>query len=61
VNADISNAVGTATITNDDSFISVNNVSVTEGNQFALVQQHTEAIFTVTLSGARNVPVTVNY
>ncbi|HEX8311981.1 MAG TPA: Calx-beta domain-containing protein, partial [Chthoniobacteraceae bacterium] len=61
VNADISNAVGTATITNDDSFISVNNVSVIEGVGGGTGADKKEAIFTVTLSGARNVPVTVNY
>src|SRR5205823_993532 len=51
--------VGTGTIINDDvppPTLSINNVSVTEGNSGT-----TNATFTVTLSAASSQPVTVNY
>jgi hypothetical protein len=53
---DIGKAVGTGTITNDDASVSVANISVAEGDTGTK-----EAVFTVTLSRASNVPVTVTY
>ncbi len=58
VNATISNNTGAGTITDDDAapVLSINDVSVTEGNSSA-----TSATFTVTLTGGTAQTVTVNY
>ena len=55
-NATIGDGQGLGTILNDDTTISIGNVSVTEGNSGT-----TNVNFTVTLSAAASVPVTVNY
>ncbi|HKV35299.1 MAG TPA: Calx-beta domain-containing protein, partial [Pyrinomonadaceae bacterium] len=57
-NATISDSQGTGTITNDDTLpaISLNDVSVTEGNSGTVT-----ATFTVSLSAASGQTVTVNY
>jgi subtilisin-like proprotein convertase family protein len=57
-NATITTAAGTGTINNDDSAptLSIDDVAVTEGNSGA-----TDAVFTVTLSGATDVDATVVY
>jgi LmbE family N-acetylglucosaminyl deacetylase len=58
VNATIADAQGVGTINDNDATPSlrVNNVTVTEGNTGSL-----NATFTVTLSAASNLPVSVNY
>ncbi|MFZ1640435.1 MAG: Calx-beta domain-containing protein [Candidatus Contendobacter sp.] len=57
VNATLAQAQGTGTIVNDDSpTLSINNVSQNEGNS-----GNTPFIFTVTLSAAASLPVTVNW
>ena len=56
VNATIATAQGTGTIGNDDSQLSIGNVTVTEGNTGAVNAQ-----FTVTLAPASSQTVTVNY
>jgi hypothetical protein len=58
VGAVISDDTGVATIKNDDpiSYLSVNDVTLTEGNSGT-----TDAVFTVTRSGDTAAPVTVNY
>jgi len=60
VNATIADGQGLGTIINDDTFppvsLSINDVSVTEGNTGT-----TNAVFTVTLSAASAQTVTVNY
>ncbi len=57
-NATIATAVGTGTITDNDATpsLTIDNVSVTEGNAGS-----TTATFTVTLSAVSGRPVTVNY
>ena len=55
-NATIGDGQGLGKIRNDDTTISIGNVSVTEGNSGT-----TNANFTVTLSAAASVPVTVHY
>jgi large repetitive protein len=57
-NATIADGQGQGTILNDDSLptLSINNVTVTEGNTGT-----TPAVFTVTLSAASSQTVTVNY
>ncbi len=57
-NATLDDAQGIATITNDDEqpVISIGDVSVAEGNSGSV-----DAVFTVSLSAAAGVPVTVSY
>src|SRR2546427_10482096 len=57
-NAFISDGQGLGTINNDDPLpiLSINNVTVMEGNSGS-----TNAVFTVSLSPASGQPVTVNY
>jgi Calx-beta domain/IPT/TIG domain len=55
-NAVLGNATGTGTILNDDTKISISDVSHTEGNRGT-----TTFTFTVTLSAAASFPVTVKY
>ena len=56
INVVITDSQGLGKIRNDDTTISIGNVSVTEGNSGT-----TNANFTVTLSAAASVPVTVHY
>src|SRR5262249_39163138 len=57
LNADISDSQGLGTIVNDDlPSVSINDVTVTEGNSGT-----TNAVFTVTLSAASGHAATVNY
>ena len=56
INATITDGQGVATILNDDTRITINDVRITEGNSGAR-----NAVFTVRLAGAGNFPVTVNY
>jgi hypothetical protein len=58
LNATLADAQGTATIQNDDAVpgLSINDVSVIEGNSGTA-----NATFTVTLSAASGLPVSVNY
>jgi hypothetical protein len=56
VNATIGDGQGTGTILDDEPLISINDVTVTEGNTGSV-----NATFTVTLSAASDVAVTVHY
>ena len=55
-NAVLGNATGTGTIQNDDTMITINDVSHAEGNR-----RTTTFTFTVSLSAATSFPVTVKY
>ena len=55
-NAEIADARGQGTILNDDARVSIDDVAVTEGDSGT-----TSAVFTVTLSSASSLPISVNW
>ncbi|WP_337177061.1 Calx-beta domain-containing protein, partial [Paludisphaera sp.] len=55
-NATIADAVGQGTILNDDARVSIDDVVVTEGDSGT-----TQVVFTVTLSSASSLPISVNW
>ncbi len=59
-NTDIAKSQGKGTIKNDDTLISISDVTVTEGNG-GLFTQNQKAVFTVSLSGASTETVTVDF
>jgi hypothetical protein len=59
-NTDITQAQGIGTIKNDDTLISISDVTVTEGNGRLLIPNQ-KAVFTVSLSGASTETVTVDF
>jgi Ca2+-binding RTX toxin-like protein len=59
-NTDLAKSQGKGTIKNDDTLISISDVTVTEGNG-KLFTQNPKAVFTVSLSGASTETVTVDF